>query len=296
MLTPHHIRSMRDEMQKLSTRSTQGEHEEMTRARFKQTMKDLPIVIGGSALGYGLGRTLGDLGAKKLVKNEAGREQVRKWAPMVGSVLSSAGAYTLGQQRAIMAERRDAAQETADKKTKKKTASIASWEAKNALRGAGLGAIGGAGSGALVGGLASPEGSRLRGAGIGAGVGAVGGAVGGAGLGLSRGWDFTPKKAVQFIRDKAPLGVMPDGSVLYGGGGPEGRRDAVAYLGGLGALAATPVVAGGVARRQAKKTAAETVAAHITTNSPRFSRTRSHSVRAQDTESKPVDRTTATMG
>ena len=121
---------MRDELEKLATRSADGrDHEEMSRRRFRQTLKDLPVVIGGSALGYGVGKTIGDSVAKRFVKTEAGRARVRGMAPMAASLLTSAGAYALGQQRAIMRERRDAAD--AKSKTSAAAPSSRSYLVKN---------------------------------------------------------------------------------------------------------------------------------------------------------------------
>jgi hypothetical protein len=85
--------------------------EKMDKQRWKQTAKDLPLVIAATGIGYGLGRTGAELAAKRLTKKGpvAG---FAKHLPMVASMASSAGAYALGRARGKMKERRDVASET----------------------------------------------------------------------------------------------------------------------------------------------------------------------------------------
>lgn len=85
--------------------------ERMTPAKWKQTAKDLPLIIGASGLGWGLGKTIGDLAGEHLARHGVPpNPAAAKYAPLVGSVLASGASYALGRSRGIQAERRDAAE------------------------------------------------------------------------------------------------------------------------------------------------------------------------------------------
>ena len=112
MLSSLQMRSMRVAMQeKLATRTTRGRDvEEMNKARWKQTAKDLPVVALGSGLGYASGRLLGEAASKHLLKGSPQTQKMLSYAiPLTTSMLSATGAYAMGHQRALMKQRRDEA-------------------------------------------------------------------------------------------------------------------------------------------------------------------------------------------
>lgn len=92
---------------KLATVSTTGrDHEEMSPAKWKQTAKDLPVAIGASALGWGIGKTLGDV---VLQQNPDLLAKSRKYGPVIGSALGGLGSYAYGKRQGILRERREQA-------------------------------------------------------------------------------------------------------------------------------------------------------------------------------------------
>ena len=86
--------------------------EKMDRESWKQTAKDLPVVIVGTGLGYGVGRTVAEEVGKRVAKRavETGKKPAwLKHAPLASSLISSAGSYALGRSREIMRQRREEA-------------------------------------------------------------------------------------------------------------------------------------------------------------------------------------------
>lgn len=115
------LAAMRDELQHLGPRlklATQGiggapqEFEEMNAPRWKQTLKDVPIVVGGGALGYALGRTGAEYLLPKMVTSPEALEKVKRGLPLATAGLGGLGAYlALVQQRMLKQRRNAAAQE-----------------------------------------------------------------------------------------------------------------------------------------------------------------------------------------
>ncbi len=90
--------------------------ERMSPAGWKQTAIDLPLVIGASGLGYGIGKTIADSVGESAARRAVQTGVKPKWvkhAPLAASVLSSIGAYALGRTRAKLKERRAAAEKRA---------------------------------------------------------------------------------------------------------------------------------------------------------------------------------------
>lgn len=87
----------------LATKPT--EVEAMDGPAWRQTLKDLPVTVLSTALGYGIGKTMADVAMKHL-STQATMPSWMRFAPhVVGAVSSIAAARTRG----ILKERRDAA-------------------------------------------------------------------------------------------------------------------------------------------------------------------------------------------
>lgn len=97
-----------------------NDYEAMNRARWMQTLKDLPIVVGASAAGYGVGKTVMD----ELARRSAGPvvTQGAKYAPLIGQLIGTGVGYAAGRMRQTMSERRDLADAMARARGEAKTA------------------------------------------------------------------------------------------------------------------------------------------------------------------------------
>lgn len=70
--------------------------EHMTRAKWVQTLKDVPVIIGGTALGYGIGKTL--------------TERTKfKHAPLLGALAGGAASVGMNAITAELRRRRERA-------------------------------------------------------------------------------------------------------------------------------------------------------------------------------------------
>lgn len=117
-MDPATLYAMRDELRHLAPQiklATQGyggppqEFEEMNAPRWKQTFKDLPIVIGGAALGYGAGRTGAEYLLPKLVTSPEALADVKKGLPIATAALGGLGSYLAMVQHRMLRQRRDQA-------------------------------------------------------------------------------------------------------------------------------------------------------------------------------------------
>jgi hypothetical protein len=116
MISPLQMRAMRVAMQeKLATRDVHGrEFEEMTKAKWKQMAKDLPVVALGSGLGYATGKELARQAAKHMAGTSPKTRQFLNYAmPMASTMVSATGAYALGRQRELLRQRREEAERLA---------------------------------------------------------------------------------------------------------------------------------------------------------------------------------------
>jgi hypothetical protein len=85
----------------------------MSKEKWKQTLLDVPLVIGAAGLGYGLGRTAADyIGTNAAAKGKSvpGAAKFVPFGLQVGGALT---AYGLGRMRGMLAERRNAAEASA---------------------------------------------------------------------------------------------------------------------------------------------------------------------------------------
>lgn len=91
--------------------------EGMSKAKWKQTAIDLPLVIVGSGLGWGLGQTASELFSEHAARHAWATGQKPAWIrhlPVATGMASSLGSYALGRAHSKMKERREAA-DAADK-------------------------------------------------------------------------------------------------------------------------------------------------------------------------------------
>ncbi len=90
------------------------QYEEMDREKWKQTAKDLPLVVLAGAAGFGVGKTIGDaIGESLATRGVKAGPWARSIAPLVATGLSTGGAYMFGQTRERMRHRRQQASEKA---------------------------------------------------------------------------------------------------------------------------------------------------------------------------------------
>ena len=85
-----------------------GEAERMSKSKWKQTLRDVPVVVAGTGIGYALGRVgaeeLGEYAAKHTDNGKP--PGWLKHVPAAGAMASSLGAYALGRSSAKLKERR----------------------------------------------------------------------------------------------------------------------------------------------------------------------------------------------
>jgi len=106
---------MRQELTKLSTEGygqppPPHSYEEMTKAKWIQTAKDVPVVLAGSALGYGLGRTAGEYLVPKMFQSAEAQSKLKGALPWVAAGASGLGSYIALVQHRMLKERREAAE------------------------------------------------------------------------------------------------------------------------------------------------------------------------------------------
>ena len=89
-------------------RTKAAEIERMTRAKWRQAAKDVPVAILAGGLGYGIGRTLTELIGKHVVAS-GGTPPWLKAMPAGLAIAGAAGGYFSAKSRASMKERREAA-------------------------------------------------------------------------------------------------------------------------------------------------------------------------------------------
>lgn len=85
------------------------QYEEMNKARLMQTLKDVPIVILGTAGGYAAGRTAAEYLLPHLIQSPQAQEQFRKALPTAAAIGGGLGSTLLAAQRHMLRERRDRA-------------------------------------------------------------------------------------------------------------------------------------------------------------------------------------------
>ena len=113
-MDPLTLSAMRGELARLKL-ATQGvggapqEFEEMNAPRWRQALKDVPVVIGGGALGYALGRTGAEYLLPKMVTSPEALANVKKGLPLATATLGGLGGYLALVQHRMLKQRRDEA-------------------------------------------------------------------------------------------------------------------------------------------------------------------------------------------
>lgn len=113
----HTLRAMRQEVEKRGMapflERKPVPEEGLTPARRGQALRDFLPVVGATGIGWGIGKTIGDLVHDRAVGNPVFREQVRKYGPKTVALIGLGTALATAKQRQILKERRDAAAERA---------------------------------------------------------------------------------------------------------------------------------------------------------------------------------------
>ncbi len=95
---------------------TKLSYETMSPAKWKQTAKDMPVVIGATGVGWGIGKTIADVAGEKMFAKamRTGKKPAfLKHAPLVTGALSGLGTYAMMRTREEMKNRREAAEKQA---------------------------------------------------------------------------------------------------------------------------------------------------------------------------------------
>jgi hypothetical protein len=87
--------------------------EKMDEESWKQTLRDIPLVILATGLGWGVGKTVSGALGEHLAR-EGVKPAWTKHIPAATALLSSLGSYAMGRSRAEMARRREEARSAAD--------------------------------------------------------------------------------------------------------------------------------------------------------------------------------------
>lgn len=90
--------------------------ETMDGPAWRQTMKDFPIAVLGTALGYGIGKTIAEVVSRHLAPGVPAPGWV-KFAPQAMAGVSALSSIAAARTRGILKDRRDAAR-AADAKIK----------------------------------------------------------------------------------------------------------------------------------------------------------------------------------
>ena len=112
MTTPIVMRAMHAELSKLASEGygpTPHRYEEMDKAKWKQSLKDLPVAILGTAGGYALGRTLSEYALPHVFSTPSSQETLKKVLPAASAAAGGIGSYLLALQRGILKDRREQA-------------------------------------------------------------------------------------------------------------------------------------------------------------------------------------------
>lgn len=85
------------------------QYEEMSKAKWKQTLKDLPVAVLGTAAGYGLGRTASEYLLPHLLSSPQSQETFKKVLPAAAAATGGLGSFMLAMQRRMLHDRREQA-------------------------------------------------------------------------------------------------------------------------------------------------------------------------------------------
>lgn len=120
MLPPRIIFAMRCELEKLATQAATPpppQHEEMTKAKWIQAAKDIPVALLGGMAGYGLGRTSAEFLVPKVFAKASPELQGKILAglPWAAAGTAGLGSYLLMHQQRRLRQRREQAEQAAQK-------------------------------------------------------------------------------------------------------------------------------------------------------------------------------------
>lgn len=110
MTSPLTMRAMHAEVTKLATEGygpAPHRYEQMDKSKWKQTLKDLPIAVLGTAAGYGLGRTASEYLLPHIFKSPEAQETLKKALPAASAAAGGLGSYLLAIQRRMLRDRRE---------------------------------------------------------------------------------------------------------------------------------------------------------------------------------------------
>ncbi len=86
------------------------EFETMTKKKWKQTAKDLPVAVLASGVGYGVGRVGAELIGKKLQSSGLNNPTWLKGMPIATAALGGLGSLATARTRSILRQRREEAE------------------------------------------------------------------------------------------------------------------------------------------------------------------------------------------
>lgn len=112
MLESTHIGAMRRELEKLATQghgAPPQEYEELNKPRLMQALKDVPIALLGTGLGYAAGRTGAEYLMPHIFQSPASHEMLKRNIGIASAATGGLGSYFLAQQHHKMKKRRDEA-------------------------------------------------------------------------------------------------------------------------------------------------------------------------------------------
>lgn len=122
------LHSMRAELEKLATEGHGAppvhQYEELNKPRAMQALKDIPVALLGTGLGYGIGRTGAEYLLPQVFQSAGAQETLKKGLPLATAAAGGLGAYFLSQQQRLMQKRRDEADAASKKKELGGTAPI----------------------------------------------------------------------------------------------------------------------------------------------------------------------------
>lgn len=111
-LDAQHLLGMRRELEKLATQGhgpPPQEYEELNKPRMMQALKDLPIAMLGTGLGYAAGRTGAEYLTPHIFNTPEAQEVLKRNIGVASAVTGGLGSYLLAQQYRLMKQRRDQA-------------------------------------------------------------------------------------------------------------------------------------------------------------------------------------------
>lgn len=107
------LSAMRRELEKLATQGhgqAPQEYEELSKPRLMQALKDIPIALLGTGLGYAAARTGAEYMVPQIFNTPQSQEALKKNLGLAGAVTGGLGSYFLAQQAGMMKKRRNDAE------------------------------------------------------------------------------------------------------------------------------------------------------------------------------------------